>query len=135
ATALGVLVVVGVLHAGTDLIGSMERRFYDHASTASARQPGDRITVVAIDDASINAIGRWPWPRDVHAELIERLQAAGARTMAHTVFFFEPQTDRGLAPLIRLRERIEGGDPALADLGPLAREGLLAELRAAQERL
>jgi eukaryotic-like serine/threonine-protein kinase len=135
ATALGVLVVVGLLHAGTDLIGSMERRFYDHASTASARQPGDRITVVAIDDASINAIGRWPWPRDVHAELIDRLRAAGVRTVAHTVFFFEPQTDRGLAPLVRLRERIEGADPALADLGPVAREGLLADLRAAQERL
>ncbi len=134
-TAVGVLVIVGLLHAGSDLIGSLERRFYDHASTASARQPGDRITIVAIDDASINAIGRWPWPREVHAELIDRLGAAGARTIAHTAFFFEPQTDRALAPLRALRERIEGADPSLADLGPQARERLSADLRATERQL
>jgi serine/threonine-protein kinase len=134
-TALGVLAVVGLLHAGTDLVGAMERRFYDRASTASERQAGERITVVAIDDASVNAIGRWPWPREVHAELIDRLSAAGTHTIAHTAFFFEPQTERALEPLRDLRVRIEGGDAALADLGPLARERLLADLRAAELRL
>lgn len=133
--ALAVVLVVGLLHAGTDLFGALERRFYDHASLATDRQPGDRITVVAIDDASINAIGRWPWPREVHAELIDRLAAGGARTIAHTAFFFEPQTDRGLAPIRALRGRIEAEGTSLPDLGPQSRSALLAELTEAERRL
>ncbi|MGL1530689.1 CHASE2 domain-containing protein, partial [Vibrio parahaemolyticus] len=31
------------------------------------------IVIVAIDDASIESIGRWPWRRAVHAALLERL--------------------------------------------------------------
>lgn len=37
----------------------------------------------------------WPWPRDVHAALIDRPAAAGDRTIVHAPFFFEPQSDRG----------------------------------------
>jgi hypothetical protein len=72
----GVLVVVAVvilLNQATDFIGTMERKFYDFASTSSARQPSDRVAVIAIDDQSIANIGRWPWPRDVHAKLIDQL--------------------------------------------------------------
>ncbi|MBX3608447.1 MAG: CHASE2 domain-containing protein [Hydrogenophaga sp.] len=134
-TAFGVLAVVGALYFGTDLIDALERRFYDHGSTASGRSPGDHITVVAIDDASINAIGRWPWPREVHAELIDRLSALGARTIAHTAFFFEPQTSRGLEPIRALRERIAGPDAALSDLGPQAQASLLRDLAVAEQRL
>ena len=96
---VGVLIVIAVvvLHQSTDFIGSLERRFYDFASTSgTSRQPSDRIAIIAIDDQSIANIGRWPWPRDVHADLIDKLAAAKAKTIVHTAFFFEPQTDRGL---------------------------------------
>jgi len=134
-TALAVLLVVGLLHAATDVFGSLERRFYDQASTASERRPSDRIAVIAIDDASIASIGRWPWPRDVHADLIDRLSAAGAKTIAHTAFFFEPQTDGALVPLRELRGQIAGNAAGLEDLGPAARQRLLGFLGEAEARL
>ncbi|MCH2000164.1 CHASE2 domain-containing protein, partial [Achromobacter xylosoxidans] len=31
------------------------------------------IVIVAIDDSSIDALGRWPWRRAVHAALLDRL--------------------------------------------------------------
>ncbi len=101
----GLIVVLAVLlfHYGTDFIGTLERRFYDFASTSSSRQPSDRIAVIAIDDQSIANIGRWPWPRDVHAKLIDQLAAAKAKTIVHTAFFFEPQVDRGLAYIRQMR--------------------------------
>ena len=101
---VGALVVLAVLvlHVATDLTGTLERRFYDWASTQSGRQPSDRIAVIAIDDQSIANIGRWPWPRDVHAQLIDQLAAAKAKTVVHTTFFFEPQTDRAVEALGRL---------------------------------
>lgn len=117
---VGALIVVAVviLHQATDFIGTMERRFYDFASTSTARQPSDRIAVIAIDDQSIANIGRWPWPRDVHAQLIDQLAAAKAKTIAHTAFFFEPQTDRGLVFIRKMKEALgPAADPAAAQGG------------------
>ncbi|HZY16058.1 MAG TPA: serine/threonine-protein kinase [Ramlibacter sp.] len=105
-----VLVAVVVLHQSTSLIDTLERRFYDFGSTSTARQPSDRIAIIAIDDESIANIGRWPWPRDVHAGLIDKLAAAGAKTIVHTAFFFEPQTDRGLEWIRKIKQAL--GDPA-----------------------
>ena len=48
------------------------------------------VAVVAIDAASIDRLGRWPWPRDCFASLIDALAAAGARTVALDVVFSEP---------------------------------------------
>jgi diguanylate cyclase (GGDEF)-like protein len=56
--------------------------------TASAQPP----VVVAIDDASLAALGRWPWPRDLHAQMIDRLREAGASAIGVAVLFSEPDT-------------------------------------------
>ena len=124
--ALAVAAVVA-LHATTDAIGTLERRFYDFASTSNNRLPSDRIAVIAIDDQSIANIGRWPWPRDVHARLIDQLAAAKAKTIVHTAFFFEPQTDRGMAYIRKMKELLgPPGDPALATVA-----GVIAEAEVA----
>ena len=104
---LAIVVVAVVLHLSTDFIGTLERRFYDFASTSTSRQPSDRIAVIAIDDQSIANLGRWPWPRDIHAKLIDTLAAAKAKTIVHTAFFFEPQVDPGLVFIRKMKAALE----------------------------
>jgi serine/threonine-protein kinase len=104
-----IVVAVLVLPQATDIFRTLENRFYDFASTATSRQPSDRIAIIAIDDQSIANIGRWPWPRDVHAELIDKLAAAKAKTIVETVFFFEPQTDPGLQYIRKIKELLGPG--------------------------
>ncbi len=101
----GVAIVVAViaLNLATDFIGTLERRFYDFSSTTTSRQPSDRIAVIAIDDQSIANLGRWPWSRDIHAKLIDKLAAAKAKTIVHTVFFSEPQVDPGLVFIRKMK--------------------------------
>jgi serine/threonine-protein kinase len=101
-----IVVAVFVLWKATDAFESLERKFYDIASIQNSRQPSDRIAVIAIDDQSIANIGRWPWPRDVHADLIDKLAAAKAKTIVYTTFFFEPQTDRGLVFIRKIKEAL-----------------------------
>ena len=111
----GLMIVAAViaLHATTDFIGTLERRFYDFASTSTARQPSNQIAVIAIDDQSIANIGRWPWSRDVHAKLIDLLAAAKAKTIVQTAFFFEPQVDRGLNYIRKMKDVLAAtSDPA-----------------------
>ncbi|MBN1106942.1 MAG: adenylate/guanylate cyclase domain-containing protein [Deltaproteobacteria bacterium] len=51
------------------------------------------IVVVAIDEPSFGVIRQqWPWPRGLHARLIEGLFAAGAKIVAFDVIFAEPST-------------------------------------------
>ena len=104
--ALLVTLAVLLLHQLTDTIGTLERRFYDYGSTSGGRQPSDRIAVIAIDDQSVANIGRWPWTRDVHAQLIDQLAAAKAKTIVYTTFFVEPQTDRGLVFIRKLNDAL-----------------------------
>lgn len=94
---VGILVTLFfLLVSGSDLIQSLERKAYDLAVKASTRTPSDKIAVIAIDDESIANLGRWPWPREIHARMIDKLVAGHAKVIGHTAFFFEPQVDAGL---------------------------------------
>lgn len=78
------------------LFDNLERAAYDFGVRSSERVPSDKVAVIAIDDTSIANIGRWPWPRDIHAEMHRILHKGGARVIGQTTFFIEPQIDPGL---------------------------------------
>ncbi|MBB1072954.1 adenylate/guanylate cyclase domain-containing protein [Rhodoferax sp. 4810] len=53
-------------------------------------EPDLPVRVVAIDEASLQHFGQWPWPRNRIAALVERLFDLGADTIAFDILFFEP---------------------------------------------
>ncbi len=55
-----------------------------------------KIHIIAIDEKSIAEIGRWPWSRDYHSAMIDRLNDGGAKVIAYPIFFLEAQEDRRL---------------------------------------
>src|SRR5574337_239242 len=67
--------------------------------------PPNEIVVVAIDEPSFAEISKqWPWPRNLHARLIDQLTKAGARVIGFDILFAEPsqpEEDRVLAQAIR----------------------------------
>jgi len=54
-----------------------------------------KLVIVAVDEASIRALGRWPWRRDVFARLVETLNRAQAERIVFDVFFTEPDESSG----------------------------------------
>ena len=92
----GLVITIAIIAiSGTAPFQGLEQTFYDWGVRSTERSPSDKIAVIAIDDESINNMGRWPWPRDLHAELINRLHEGGAKVIGQTVFFLEPQIDPG----------------------------------------
>lgn len=87
-----------------DFFKEAETAFYDFGVRASQATPSERVAVIKIDDQSIANIGRWPWPRYLHAEMIDVLVAGGAKAIGSTVFFSEPQQDPGLLYIKDLTE-------------------------------
>jgi len=131
--ALAVTLAVLLLHQFTDAISALERRLYDVASTQAARLPSDRVAIIAVDDRSIAEIGRWPWSREVHAGLIDRLAEGRPKAVVFTTFFFEPQVDRGLAAIRRIQQAAGPADLSepIAQMLREAEESLDADTRLA----
>lgn len=50
------------------------------------------VQVVDIDEESLQILGQWPWPRDTLADMVSRLNGAGAVAIAFDILFSE--TDR-----------------------------------------
>ena len=104
----GVLVALLFLFsAGTDVIQSLERKAYDWGVMASSRDASDKIAVIAIDDESIANLGRWPWPREIQAQMLDILATGNAKVVGHTALFFEPQVDSGLEYILNIATVLE----------------------------
>ncbi len=54
-------------------------------------KPGPETVIAAIDEKSINKLGRFPWPRSVWGRVVDRLTEEGARVVVFDVFFTEPE--------------------------------------------
>lgn len=78
-----------------DFVHRIELQTYDLrvAATAKPAAPSDKIVLIAIDNESIRRmeplVGRWPWPRLVHATVIDYFAAAGAKVIGYDVLFTE----------------------------------------------
>jgi adenylate cyclase len=91
--------LVAALLAGAlgllEFVHNIELQTYDLRVAATARPsaPSSNIVLVAIDNESIRRmeplVGRWPWPRLVHATMIDYLAAAGAKVIGYDVLFAE----------------------------------------------
>ena len=83
--------------------------FYDIVLRMNPPPPSQRVLIVAIDNRSLAELGRWPWKRELHTELIDRLTEAGPAAIGYDVLFPEPQSpgeDRRLAEAIARNGRI-----------------------------
>ncbi len=53
------------------------------------QQPDPRLVIVTVDEESIRSQGRWPWPRNKIAQLIQKLQDMGTKRIIFDIFFTE----------------------------------------------
>ena len=96
--AVLIIAVISVIAVFADLTGLFE---IPELKTVDLRTkicrgnkalPSD-IVLILIDESSLNALnkvtGRWPWPRYIHAELIDFLSLSGARAIVMDILFTE----------------------------------------------
>ena len=103
----GVVLIVYLLGdrlpVGIQLLDVLEFRTYDmRMRSEGTRIPAGDVTIAAIDEKSLAAIGRWPWSRRTQAELIDKLDALGARVIALDIFYSESENSKLLAHIGRL---------------------------------
>lgn len=117
------LVLTGV--AAAEVVGMLPRHLvqrldlfiYDLRMRVAKPDLDPRIVIVDIDEKSIAALGRWPWSRDVVAQLVKQMtETYQAQAVGFDVVFAEPDTSSGYG---RLEDLARG---ALRDVPQLARQ-------------
>ncbi len=83
------LIIICVILISTDLLWRWDQSFYDAQQRSFQRHAPNDVIIIAIDEASLSRLGRWPWRRNIHAELINRLSDEGARVIAMDIIFSE----------------------------------------------
>jgi serine/threonine-protein kinase len=95
----------------------LEQKAYDVGVSASITPADNRIVILDIDNNSIERIGRWPWPRSVVSNAIQKLSDANARLIGVDIFYSEKQrVPRNVRTLVQLANILrEQGKIAEAD--------------------
>ncbi|RQS65219.1 CHASE2 domain-containing protein [Burkholderia sp. Bp8963] len=127
---IAVIVACAIGRASTSVDGLI----YDRLLMLRSLPLSPDIVVVDIDNPSVQALGRWPWPRSVHARLLDTLVRAQPAAVVYDVLFTEPSPDDrtfadGLGrvptflPILLSPERADGTrsvDPPVAALAARA---------------
>jgi CHASE2 domain-containing sensor protein/two-component sensor histidine kinase len=66
---------------------------YDRMLALAPSDPSADIVIVAIDARSLRELGPWPWRRDRHAQLLDRLARDAPRAVLLDLFLTEPSAD------------------------------------------
>ncbi len=88
-----------------DWLWRWDRLIYDVQSSMFNQPARDDIVIIAVDEYSLQSIGRWPWPRNIHAQLIEKLSEHEVSAILIDMIFSEPSAN--LADDIALAEAIK----------------------------
>ncbi len=134
---IGAVVTLLFLILGvSDKLREMDWWAYDIGVRFTAeRAANDHVVVVAIDDAAIQELGSWPWPRDVVARLTDNIASAKPAVMGYALPFDIRQSSYGLANIEELRTAIEAApniNPEIKRLVKRAEEGLNTDRMLAQ---
>lgn len=104
---------LGVLHALVPAENHLADRWVRLHADARAVDPD--IVLVDIDDASLadmqDIAGRWQWPREIHADLVEALAEFGARAVVFDITFSErdlqrPASDQRFSDLVQAHPEV-----------------------------
>ena len=105
---LGTLVTVLVLYGfNLHILELIELKTYDlRFVSRGPLKPAPAVAMAVIDEKSLNAEGRWPWPRWKIARLVDILSDEGARVIGFDIIFSEPDANSHLALIDRLAAQL-----------------------------
>ena len=97
-----------VLALLTGLRGTLQDALTDLRFRTFPRPASGDIVLVAIDSPSIREVGVWPWPRTLHADLIDKLRQAGASDILFDIDFSSPSNPASDQSLLEALKRADG---------------------------
>ncbi|HEV7278533.1 MAG TPA: EAL domain-containing protein [Devosiaceae bacterium] len=92
ATTLGIL-AIALLAAALGWLKPIDQGLRDLRFLADEREPTGSVVFLEIDAKSLSAVGVWPWPRRLHATVVDLLMEMGAAEVAFDIDFSTTSTE------------------------------------------
>jgi diguanylate cyclase (GGDEF)-like protein len=99
-----VLAALILTAAGFGIFSPIDNRLEEFRFNLLSRSPTGNVVFVNIDAASLQAVGVWPWPRTVHAAILDRLSELGAKSVSFDIDFSAastPESDSAFAAALK----------------------------------
>ncbi len=93
----------------TGLAETIDERLRIEREALQTRPASGQVHLAVVDAKSIVALKNWPWQRQTHAALVDRLREAGAATIAFDIDFSTPSTSEGDAAFAAALSRAGNG--------------------------
>lgn len=98
---ISLMVLSGLSTQLSDKLTELRFKFFPQQATG-------KVVLVAIDAKSLQEITKWPWPRSIHAKLINKLTKAGATDIAFDIDFSSTTTEREDEALLKALKAAKG---------------------------
>lgn len=101
-----ILAIIATSITYSGLFARLDYLHYDLSHHFAFKPAPKDVIIIAIDEASLNKLGRWPWSRSVHADLVNRLSAEKAKVIGLDLILTEPElsnpdADKALALAVK----------------------------------
>jgi CHASE2 domain-containing sensor protein/signal transduction histidine kinase len=83
----------GPVDQASGTLSRLDLAMFDFGKRLVAIEPANDLVLVEIDETSLGQLGRWPWPRKLHASLIAKLKVEGAVSVGLDLLLSEPSGD------------------------------------------
>ncbi len=120
---IGLLISMLVISLGKfdfGFINVMENKLLDFRFLLRGKiAPGNEIVIIAIDEKTLDELGRWPFPRSYFADAVNILNGMGAKVLGFDMVFSEPDIYSGISTVdyIKRQSQERGLDqPRLSEL-------------------
>src|SRR3989304_691180 len=99
--------VIVVYFADPSFIKFMELKSFDLRFIYRGEiKAGNEVAIAVIDEKSLDELGKWPWPRNIQAELVNKLTQKGVRVIGFDAVFSEPDINPGLKKISEVKKRL-----------------------------
>jgi len=89
-----VIILVAIIFSALFFVGvffTYRHKFTDKLYLNAPKQ--DVVKIITLDNKSIQALGQWPLPRGVYADLLEKISVGAPKTIALDIIFSESSND------------------------------------------
>jgi adenylate cyclase len=96
--------LLSILQQNNTFKEKIDQYLYDYLITLSAHiTPPTNIIIIDIDEKSLKAEGRWPWPRSKIAEMLDALSQSNVSVVAMDLIFSEPEAN----PILTVKKDLQ----------------------------
>ena len=101
------LILFTLFFIGVPILDTIELETFDlRFISRGVEKPTPEVVLAVIDEKSLNVEGRWPWPREIIAKLVDSLSEDGAKVIGFDIMFVEPDQNTNLKFINQLDQQV-----------------------------